>query len=157
MKKIVIAIVVLIVVALAAGAFYVNKQINPDPELSQLQLEDLSGKKIEQKDLLEKPLLVNYWATWCAPCVQELPEFENLHAKLKDKVNIVLVSDENAETVEGFKNKKNNTLTYLISKNKLNFAVRPVTVLYNKKGELVAKTIGGTSEEKLMEMIKKLP
>ncbi|NIF04516.1 TlpA family protein disulfide reductase [Chryseobacterium sp. Tr-659] len=156
MKKILFISGGLLIAAALVVVFFVNKITNPDTTLTNLQLEDLSGKKISQQELLQKPLLVNYWATWCAPCVEELPVFENIQSKIKDKVNLVLISDESKGIVQNFKNKKNYTFPYLLSKNKLNFSVRPVTVLYNKKGELVAQTVGSITEEGILKMIEKL-
>jgi thiol-disulfide isomerase/thioredoxin len=44
-------------------------------------LRDLSGKRVSLKDFSGKPVVVNFWATWCPPCLQEMPIFEELQKK----------------------------------------------------------------------------
>ena len=70
----------------------------------------------------EKPLVINFWATWCAPCVKELPYFEELHQK-NQNIKIVTVSLDFDKQVESklkpFLNKKNYSfvMTYMADKN----------------------------------------
>ena len=49
------------------------------------KLPDLSGKKIELKDYRGKVVFLNFWATWCLTCEEEMPSMENLRQKLKGK------------------------------------------------------------------------
>lgn len=64
------------------------------------------------KELLEKPSdkiqVINFWATWCAPCVEELPAFEKLQANYEDDIEVTLVS---LDDVEKLKTKVNPFLT----------------------------------------------
>ena len=57
-----------------------------------LEVHDFAGiaPYLELKD--SKTYVVNFWATWCAPCVKELPHFETLQANYKDSVEVILVS-----------------------------------------------------------------
>lgn len=70
----------------------------------------------------EKPLVINFWATWCAPCVKELPYFEELHQK-NQNIKIVTVSLDFNKQVESklkpFLKKKNYSFvaTYMADKN----------------------------------------
>ena len=70
----------------------------------------------------EKPLVINFWATWCAPCVKELPYFEELHQK-NQNIKIVTVSLDFDKQVESklkpFLKKKNYSFvaTYMADKN----------------------------------------
>ena len=60
-----------------------------------------------------KVYVVNYWATWCAPCVKELPYFESLHQQFKDNnIEVVLVSID-------FENQRERRLLPFIEKNSL--------------------------------------
>jgi thiol-disulfide isomerase/thioredoxin len=71
---------------------------------------DKLQKIINQKS--DKIQIINFWATWCAPCVKELPLFEKLNAEAKEGIAITLVSmdldlDPNPEKVYKFINRKN--------------------------------------------------
>jgi thiol-disulfide isomerase/thioredoxin len=61
-------------------------------------LEDLDGKRIDIQDLRGKVVVINLWATWCPPCVAELPSLRNLQARIeaegKDNIRLLLVNVE---------------------------------------------------------------
>jgi peroxiredoxin len=61
-----------------------------DFEAPNFSLKDPTGKTIELKQLRGKPVLLNFWATWCAPCREEMPELELLYREHKDKGLVVL-------------------------------------------------------------------
>jgi peroxiredoxin len=50
-----------------------------------LSLPDATGKALAMSDFRGKPLVINFWATWCPPCVEEMPELSELHAQLAPK------------------------------------------------------------------------
>jgi thiol-disulfide isomerase/thioredoxin len=67
-------------------------------------------KMVEEKS--DRIQVINFWATWCAPCVKELPFFEKLNAERKDEISVTLVSmdlelDPNPEKVYKFITRKN--------------------------------------------------
>lgn len=73
----------------AIGIYFGNKQISPQPaqhsafqQLTSLSLTDSQGKLQKLSQWQGKFLLVNFWATWCAPCVQEMPELSELQKEL---------------------------------------------------------------------------
>ena len=61
-----------------------------DFEAPNFSLKDPSGKTVELRQLRGKPVLLNFWATWCAPCRDEMPELEQLYREHKDKGLVVL-------------------------------------------------------------------
>lgn len=68
-------------------------------------LRDLDNKSVSFSEFRGKPLFVNVWATWCPPCVQEMPSIARLAAtpELKDKVDFVCIStDEGIDPVRSF-------------------------------------------------------
>lgn len=74
-------------------------------------VKDLSGKTINAADWKNKVLVLNMWATWCGPCIAEMPSLENLYEKTKnDGIVFALVSDEDQETVNEFIQKKKFSL-----------------------------------------------
>jgi thiol-disulfide isomerase/thioredoxin len=77
--------------------------LKPGAEAPDFELADKTGKKWSLRDLRGKPVLLNFWATWCAPCVEEMPSLENLQKRVGDKLQIVAVSvDEEWALIDKF-------------------------------------------------------
>ena len=55
-----------------------------------------------QRQLKDKVIFLNFWATWCPPCVGEMPSIEKLHEHFKDRVAFVCVSREDVDTIKAF-------------------------------------------------------
>lgn len=113
-----------------------------------IALPDGTTKKLA--DFRGKPLLVNLWATWCGPCVLEMPMLDELAARRKDELTVLTVSQDmdGAEKVEPwFAEKKFAQLQpWLDPQNDLGFhyatGVLPTTVLYDAQGREVWRMIG---------------
>ena len=57
-----------------------NIVINENPKpISSIIFEDFSGNTIDLKDYIGKLIIINFWATWCAPCKKEMPSLDNLY------------------------------------------------------------------------------
>ncbi len=108
------------------------------------------GKPVRLADFKGKPLLVNLWATWCAPCVVEMPTLDKLAAQSGDKLRVITVSMdmEGRRAVDPFFAKEGlkNLQPYLDKKNELMLALKadtlPVTLLYDADGKEVWRMIG---------------
>ena len=67
------------------------------------QLPDLRGVPVKLADLRGKPLIVNFWATWCGPCKEEMPDFQRLAAgDLGKRVQIVGIGIDNSANMRSF-------------------------------------------------------
>lgn len=66
---------------------------------------DTEGQQVSLSDYFGKPIVVNFWASWCAPCKSELPAFDKLAAQYGDRVAFLMVNltDGSSETVDGVK------------------------------------------------------
>jgi thiol-disulfide isomerase/thioredoxin len=69
-----------------------------------LVLSDLGGKRIDLRKFEKNVVLVNFWATWCAPCIKEMPSLQRLHDQLRARGLVVLAVNmgDNKEAVEKF-------------------------------------------------------
>jgi peroxiredoxin/outer membrane lipoprotein-sorting protein len=78
-------------------------------------LKDLDGNQVDLQSLKGKVTLLDFWASWCGPCVAELPHIEKLHRDFKDQGLVVLgVNDEGVEVARAFMTKKAYTFTTLV-------------------------------------------
>ena len=64
----------------------------PTKELPSFELSDLGGKTWRLKQMEGKIVMINLWATWCEPCQQELPHFQKLYEKVKDRADVQILS-----------------------------------------------------------------
>ena len=154
-------------------AFSTDSQ-NVATDLSNLQTMDIDGKEFSGKDFSDYDLtMVNVFATWCSPCVQEIPDLAEIQKEMKDKgVNIVgVVTDtvdqtgENQEALEKAKlirERSKAEYPFLIP-DKSNFNGRlsgiqafPETFFVDKKGQIVGETYSGSRNKKAwLEIIEK--
>ncbi len=109
-------------------------------------------------------VILNFWATWCSPCVAEMPELQALHKKYGDRVAFVLVTSEKPEVVEAFMEKNEYVMPvfYLASEAPATLAVNayPTTFIISKDGHVVSKKTGAANwnskaTEKILEELLK--
>lgn len=125
------------------------------------ELPDIKGVKHKLSDYRGKWVVVNYWATWCPPCLEELPELVIFHETHKDKDAVVI--GVNFEDVGVEKLKKfieNYSISYTVLRSPPgaggplgSIPGLPTSFMINPKGEVVGKQVGpvtGKSIEKFM-------
>jgi peroxiredoxin/outer membrane lipoprotein-sorting protein len=119
-------------------------------------LKDTEGELVHLADLRGKIILLDFWATWCAPCREELPHIDNLYRKLKDKGVVVLgVNDENSGTIRSFLRKHEFEVPTVVDSKRAvhrSYRVRAILtlVVIDRKGMVRANYVGTRSEEELM-------
>jgi len=93
-----------------------------------------------------KVVLINFWATWCPPCIAEMPSLQALYDDYSDKVQFLFVTNEDFKTVDTFKKKKDfnfevyNPVSTIPQS--LQTSSIPRTFIINKKGEIVVDESG---------------
>ncbi len=138
----------------AAGALDITQRGSPTPSASFVGPD---GKPVTLASFRGKPLLVNLWATWCGPCVKELPSLDRLAGKTAGKLKVLVVNqdfkDQAKDPVPEFweTHKGVNLMLYRDEKNVLQDAYLtgqlPTTVLYDKDGKEVWRIVGGMDWE----------
>lgn len=124
------------------------------------------GSPVSLSDFAGKPVVVNFWATWCPPCRAELPGFDSLYAEYGDRVEFLMVdmTDVANDTVTGVKE--------FVAENGFSFPVYydtefsaadayainaiPVTIFVRADGTLAAQQIGSMQESQLRAYLDEL-
>jgi peroxiredoxin len=127
-------------------------------------LVDLNGKKVSLADYKGHPVVLNFWATYCGPCKLEMPWFQDLQNKYKDKGLVVLGldQDDGMEVKEVAAASKRVGVTYpiLMPDDKVSKSYQlsdyiPETFYVDKSGKIVEQTIGAHSKNELEADVQK--
>jgi thiol-disulfide isomerase/thioredoxin len=141
-----------------------SDQISLGNNVKNWTLYDLQGNEVKFSDLNQKPVFVNIWATWCPPCIAEIPGIEEIYKEYKNDVNFVLVTNEDTETVKKFlaKHKYEDLPVFFASNTPVEFASNsiPATFIVSHTGKIAVNKKGAarwntsTTKNLLEELIK---
>jgi len=120
---------------------------------------DLEDNLVSLEDFKGKKIVLNFWATWCTPCLEEMPSMAEAQELLQSENFVFLfATTDHIEKIIDFKQKHNYPFQFLQFKSsldKLNIYALPATFLYDSKGNLV-KRIDGATEWDSEEMLNQL-
>lgn len=133
------------------------------------QITDYNWKLVDHDDVAvnfttskNKVIVINYWASWCGPCVAEMPSLQNLYTKFKNEVDFYFVAKDNKEAVEAFMQSKKYTFPVyyelqpapLILQNN----ILPTSYLIDQKGNIRIAETGAAdwNSEKIHRFITQL-
>ena len=137
------------------------------PDAVDFQMEDAEGNVIKLSDFIgEKPVIVNFWASWCPPCRAELPDFDKAYREYGDQIHFLMVN-----LTDGAKETK-ATAQALIDAEGFTFPVYfdtmgqassgyslysiPVTIAISADGKLVSHQVGALSEAAVNQLVELL-
>tara|TARA_R110002049_G_scaffold99023_7_gene241034 strand:- start:67 stop:627 length:561 start_codon:yes stop_codon:yes gene_type:complete len=109
-----------------------------------------------------KVTLINFWATWCPPCVAEMPALQNLYDQFGERVDFYFISSEEPEVIKKFLDKRGYKIPVFIETSKpptlLEVQSLPTTFLITQNGEIAIRETGAAKwdSEKVVNMINEL-
>lgn len=135
---------------------YIIDRSKAGSDLPDTLFKDATGKDVSLAQFRGKPILINLWATWCAPCVAEMPQLDRIAgAYAKSSLQVIPISQDTMEAqkvadffnAKGFKQLK----LWLDPDNAFGFGygggVLPLTVLYSSEGKEIARISGAPDWE----------
>lgn len=121
------------------------KPSNFEDRIAKLKLIDLEGKTVNLKDYAGKPIFLNFWATWCGPCVSEMGSIEKASQQFKDEIVFLAVSNETPALIKSYQKRNKFSFNFVrLDGSYLDayVVVLPTTMLINAKGEMVEEEEG---------------
>lgn len=100
MKRTLPFVILAVVLAAALGLQSLQRSTSGGYEAADFTLPDMKGAQHTLSELRGKIVFLNLWATWCPPCIAEMPSIETLHRRFRDRDLVVLAVSEDANGVE---------------------------------------------------------
>lgn len=136
------------------------------PQTPDFTVYDTDGNAVKLSDFFGKPIIVNFWATWCGPCKSELPAFDNIYTKYGNEVEFLMVnltdgSRDTKESVTGFVNDGGYSFpvyfdTTMEAAMTYSAYSIPMTLLITSDGQLAHIQRGAMAEETLEKFTQTL-
>ena len=131
----------------------INKAIEKENQTylpGNIAFADTNGKLINASEQKGKVLFINFWATWCPPCIAEMPSINKVYNKFKDNKDVVFLMvdvDGNTKKSVKFMERKKYELPVYIPASAIPSSILdgsiPTTLIVDKKGKIVFKHKGG--------------
>lgn len=134
-----------------------EKRISVDEVL----LKDLNGQSVNLEKYKGKTIFLNFWATWCKPCKEEMPSIERAQKMLLDEnIIFLMASSESVEDINEFKTNHDYPFSYTQIENsgELDILALPTTFIFDASGALVFSEMGSRQwdEDKNIDLIRQI-
>lgn len=140
----------------------IEKKEQVSLESYQWKLIDKDGNSFDFENEKGNVVLINFWATWCPPCVAEMPSLQKLYDSYGDKITFLFVASDEVEKVNTFMLKKGYTFPIHYAYNEAPAALEhssiPTTYLIDKSGKIVIKKsmVADWNSEEMTSIVDKL-
>ena len=157
----VIIFVISVLFFLALGLRGGWKVVDVGDQAAEFQLEDVNGKLYNLSDYQGKVIVLNFFTSWCQPCLDEAPELEAFQQNYQDQATLLVIDrGESKSQVAKYIQKQNSNLTYLLDfKNDVSNVYKvkgqPETIIIDKNGIIREKIVGKVTMETLVEKVGK--
>jgi thiol-disulfide isomerase/thioredoxin len=132
-------------ITLLAGCGRPGEKTADGTDITKVKLTELDGQPIDFSRYEGKVVFINFWATWCKPCIQEMPTIQRAQESLKNEnVVFLMASNEDQEEIEAFAKRKGFQFHYarLDNLEALNIQALPTTFIFDKHGKLTFSEAG---------------
>lgn len=133
-----------------------------EPKAPDFTVFDADGNPVKLSDFLGKPVVLNFWASWCGPCQHEMPAFQQKYLELGSEVQFLMVNltggRETVNSASSFVSKKGYTFpvffdTSYSASNAFSVYSIPATYFIDAEGYIVANAVGAISADVIQQGI----
>ncbi len=165
MKQIFFSLLVFLGMSSVSHAVQLNKEFDPPFPAPEFSLIDLDEQVYTLEDFRGKPVIVNFWATWCPPCREEMPSMEQAWQRIEaEGISMIGINvGEDFDTVFGFTANMDVSFPLLLDQDgevteKWPLQGLPTTFILNPRGEMVYRIIGGRdwNDDTLLDAVRML-
>lgn len=123
---------------------------------------DMDGKAIPLSNFRGKAIFLNFWATWCAPCIAEMPDIQELYDQFGEEAAFLLVSDEDPERIHNFMKNRGFDMPVYIRRGgvpaDLASGSIPVTFVISPDGQIIIRKTGVAkwNSNKMQDLMREL-
>ena len=131
----------------------------PDHSAPDFTMLDMEGSEVTMASFFGKPIILNFWASWCGPCKSEMPEIQEFYEKYGENVQFVLVSlDDSLDTARGFIEDEGYTFPVYFDSTSMGgytygASSIPLTYFIDADGQMIAYYRGAMSADILQQGI----
>ena len=150
---------VLVLAACSAGDGAAGADADAGPPVTDRTFETFEGVSTSLPEFVGEPLVVNFWASWCPPCIAEMPEFERVHLDRRDEVRFIgLNTQDNLQQATSLVEQTGVTYDLGLDPdgalfNDFQVITMPSTYFVNAAGAVVHRHAGILSEQQLQDLI----
>jgi peroxiredoxin len=153
-----------LVASLAAGTLHPAAARAEEQPAPAFTLRSVDGRTLRMSEFRGKPLILDFWATWCAPCRASMPHLNTLQSRYRDRGLVVLglsVDDAEPQTVRRYADRLGVTFRIALADEKIldlygPIRAIPTTFFINRRGDIVRRVVGYIDQETMDSYAKEL-